>query len=204
MMEDTAATTATPFEFQKIESIPNAEDQEYVLIDTADACREALAVLKRSPVIAVDCEGRSLSRNGTLAMVQVSNERNQCFLFDLVPGDNFAVFLDLGLRALLESTDVMKVMHDCRCDADALSHLAHVTLHNVVDTQIAHALREISAQNSLPFPVGYSKLVQFVTHTHTECTDSDNVPQPVTTHLCQNDAGGGEPAEGAGPHGHGR
>ena len=160
MTEDSTAT-GTALAFQKITSIPNAEDREYVLVDTAAACRAALAVLQKSPVVALDCEGRNLSRNGTLAMVQVSNERNQCFLFDLVPGDNFAVFFDLGLRALLESTDVMKVMHDCRCDADALNHLAHVTLRNVVDTQIAHALRQIG-ENSVPFPMGYSKLVQFV------------------------------------------
>ena len=166
-----AAAAATPLKFQKVESIQGTEDREYVLIDTADACREALAVLKTSPVVAVDCEGRDLSRAGTLALVQVSNERNQCFIFDLVPGDNFTVFFDLGLRALLESADVMKVMHDCRNDADALSHLAHVTLHNVVDTQIAQALHKIAAQNSLPFPTGYAKLVQFgLSHTRTRAT----------------------------------
>lgn len=148
--------------FQKITRIQSEEDREYVLVDTAEACREALAVLRESLVLAVDCEGRSLSRNGTLALVQVSNERNQCFIFDLVPGDNFAVFFDLGLRALLESTDVMKVMHDCRSDADALGHLAHVTLRNVVDTQIAYALHQMSTCNSLPYPMGYSKLVLFV------------------------------------------
>jgi ribonuclease D len=42
----------------------------------------------------------------------------------------------------LQDPQVVKVMHDCRADSDALFHQHNVAIDNVFDTQVAHALHE--------------------------------------------------------------
>ncbi len=42
-----------------------------------------------------------------------------------------------GLREILESTSIKKVIYDCRADSDALYHLFGVTLRGIRDCQVA-------------------------------------------------------------------
>ena len=53
-------------------------------------------------------------------------------LFDIVTLGERA-FEEGGLRRVLESKDITKVMYDPRADADALYHLHNTTLCNVLD-----------------------------------------------------------------------
>ena len=150
--------------FQSVESISGRGELRFVLVDTPELCASAIKALSKSTILALDCEGRNLGRSGTLAVLQLCNDEGKSFIFDLVPDDNFKVFFDLGLREILESTEIVKVLHDCRCDVDALFHLANVSLRNAVDMQIANALTKLIDGTKVSFPAGYGKLVLFVDH----------------------------------------
>ena len=56
------------------------------------------------------------------------------FVFDVVMLGT--TLFDHGLRALLESTTIVKLFFDCRRDSDALYHQFGVQLHCVLDTQV--------------------------------------------------------------------
>jgi hypothetical protein len=60
-------------------------------------------------------------------------------LFDVLKGGD-RLFFDRGLRYLLESNKIMKVMHDCRKDSEALYFQYDVTLRGVWDSQIAYTV----------------------------------------------------------------
>lgn len=71
-----------------------------------------VAELSKLEVIAVDCEGVNLSREGELCLVQIGTE-SKVYLVDVLEHGR-ALFEEGGLRALLESAKVRKVLHDCR------------------------------------------------------------------------------------------
>jgi exonuclease 3'-5' domain-containing protein 1 len=61
------------------------------------------------------------------------------YLFDVLKGGE-RLFFDRGLRYLLESNKIIKIMHDCRKDSEALYFQYDVTLRGVWDSQIAYAV----------------------------------------------------------------
>ncbi|OQS00919.1 hypothetical protein ACHHYP_02166 [Achlya hypogyna] len=86
-------------------------------------------------VVGIDCEGAQLGRTGVLTLVSVA-VGPRVYLFDVLANPAL-----LGaLKPLLESDRVVKVLHDCRKDSDALFHGAGIALATVFDTQVAHAL----------------------------------------------------------------
>lgn len=85
--------------------------------------------------VAVDCEGESLGRFGSLALVQLATDQN-VFLVDTVNG---GPRLMEPLRPLLASHDLIKVFHDCREDAALLLHQHAVPLQAVFDVQVGFA-----------------------------------------------------------------
>lgn len=89
-------------------------------------------------MIGVDLEGVQLSRTGTVELLQASCPGN-AYLFDVGGPLAKEVFEKGGLKDLLERPETLKVVHDCRHDADALWHLHKVRLGPVVDTQVAFA-----------------------------------------------------------------
>lgn len=113
---------------------------EVVMIANVNDCRAATDKLSSYPRIAVDCEGVSLSRTGRLCLLQMASV-DAIYIVDLVDcavGLEYArdLFDAGGLKNLLESSDVCKVMHDCRHDSDALYHQFGVKLGPVIDTQV--------------------------------------------------------------------
>lgn len=88
------------------------------------------------PEVALDAEGVDLSRIGRISIVQLAT-REQCFILDVLdkrPEDP----LVLWLREILQSDAVVKIIHDCRMDSDALWNLLRIKLANVHDTQSYH------------------------------------------------------------------
>ena len=63
------------------------------------------------------------------------------FLVDVLADHIGVAGLRDGLRAAFESDRLLKVMHDCRQDSDALFHLAGIKLDNVFDVQVCCYLR---------------------------------------------------------------
>ena len=87
-------------------------------------------------VIALDAEGVSLSRLGRISIVQLSTP-DCCVIVDVLdkaPGDPLVGWL----RNLLENERVVKIIHDCCTDADALYHHLRIDLTNVHDTSCWH------------------------------------------------------------------
>ena len=110
------------------------EDTGVVVLSVRSAeLSRSMQVLRSSSVLALDCEGVDLGRLGKTCLVQVST-RSRCFLFDVHEAsatDDIVV----ELRSILENEAIVKVIHDCRQDADALFHHFHIRLVNVHDTQ---------------------------------------------------------------------
>lgn len=126
--------------------IPTASPVRTHYVTTVKACRDAVDALLQCSRIAVDCEGVALSRTGRLCLLQLASPTD-VFLVDLVNVNDpidlshaRAMFAEGGLRELLETENVTKVLHDCRHDSDALFHQFDVTLGPVVDTQVVFSV----------------------------------------------------------------
>jgi len=110
------------------------------------------------PVIAVDCEGVNLSKDGKLCLIQVATPK-KVYLFDILKGGD-RLFFDRGLRYLLESNKVVKVMHDCRKDSEALYFQYDVSLRGVWDSQIAYSVLSQLKGFKTPYPIGLNTLLK--------------------------------------------
>eukprot|EP00127_Corallochytrium_limacisporum_P000764 Clim_evm50s25 gene=Clim_evmTU50s25 len=129
----------------------------YYLITDVVHTMKACEVIEKESVVACDCEGVRLGRDGILTLVQIGTPTH-VFLFDIVLGGK-AMFA-AGLGQLLTSKTLLKVMHDCRCDADALYHIYGVKLRNVFDTQLAFAIHHKASRGNYPYPVGLNTLLK--------------------------------------------
>ncbi|KAJ8932615.1 hypothetical protein NQ314_014545 [Rhamnusium bicolor] len=88
-------------------------------------------------VVGFDCEGINLGVKGQLTLMQVATMSGFSYVFDLITCPQM---IDYGLRRLLESPDVVKIVHDCRNDSVNLYTQFKITLRTVFDTQAAHAV----------------------------------------------------------------
>ena len=122
---------------------------------------EVMDAFKGAQLLALDVEGVDLSREGVClfsldliscarpdagcagqcSLVQlavlVDGENSQCFLFDVLNKSKEDPMIGF-LRGILESDSVLKIIHDCRMDSDALHHLLDIKLANVHDTSAWH------------------------------------------------------------------
>ncbi|XP_015610363.1 uncharacterized protein LOC107275094 [Cephus cinctus] len=89
-------------------------------------------------VVSFDCEGINLGVKGKLTLLQIGTMSGQVYAFDLFTCPNLVQAG--GLQKLLESENVIKVIHDCRNDSVNLFNQFGITLTNVFDTQAAHAV----------------------------------------------------------------
>ncbi|KAM7459327.1 hypothetical protein LguiA_036321 [Lonicera macranthoides] len=89
-------------------------------------------------VIGFDCEGVDLCRNGTLCIMQLAFS-DAIYLVDAIEGGEMLV---KACKPALESSNITKVIHDCKRDSEALYFQFGIKLDNVVDTQIAYSLIE--------------------------------------------------------------
>ncbi|XP_068752826.1 piRNA biogenesis protein EXD1-like [Montipora capricornis] len=125
--------------------------RNYKLVDDKGDLKESIAELKgkleRSTLLAVDCEGLSLSRKGALTILTVATEE-KAYIFDVLKLGQ-AVFSE-GLGEILEDKSREKLMFDCRQDSDALWHQFNVKLSGVLDLQLLEILyrRENTATGS--------------------------------------------------------
>ena len=90
--------------------------------------------IKAEQKVGVSVEGAAFGRHNAVSLVSLATPRCT-FLFDICTlGD--AAF-DNGLREILESQQIEKVMHDCRFVSDCLYHRHRVSICNVYDTQVS-------------------------------------------------------------------
>ena len=130
----------------------NANDYAYSLVDDETGLKAALSELKerieeRNTLLAVDCEGDSLSRKGALTIITVATEE-KVYIFDVLKLGQ--VVFSSGLGEILEDKSREKLMFDCRQDSDALWHQFKVKLSGVLDLQLLEVIyrRENPAASS--------------------------------------------------------
>lgn len=87
--------------------------------------------------IALDCEGVRLGRFGRVCLIQMALPSGHLILCDALQAGVVE-----ALVPVLQSTSILKVMHDCREDSAALFHQHSVQLQAVFDTQAAHMILE--------------------------------------------------------------
>ncbi|XP_045156604.2 egalitarian protein homolog [Mercenaria mercenaria] len=96
-------------------------------------------LVKEKPVIGVKCLGCNVGEHGgRITLVAVSCWDGQMYLFDL--RTNKAIMYDGGLLRLFQSTELLKVFHDCGPDSATLLQQFSVKLRNFFDTQIAYSI----------------------------------------------------------------
>jgi exonuclease 3'-5' domain-containing protein 1 len=124
-----------PRQIMKVHVVKSADSDTGVLFIAAvrKACRSVKIVPER---VAFDCEGCQLSRLGSVEVVSICFSSMQTFLVDLGGEPNPQVVQ--AVKALLEDAKVIKIIHDCRMDSDALFHLHGIKLNNVHDTSCFH------------------------------------------------------------------
>jgi hypothetical protein len=133
-------------------------------VDNIEDCKKAVARLRKCDCISVDGEWSGRGREAKLCLLQVSfplDESNEVgvYLFDAFVGGK-AMFEEGGLKDLLEDAKFLKVLHDCRLDADVLLHSFGVKLTNVIDTQVLYYFNFIQLQNYSPLPVSLRTLLR--------------------------------------------
>ena len=108
-----------------------------IIVITKDSNDEIIRCkehVENHQLLAFDCEGVDLGRCGEISLVQLSTTE-QSYLFDVynVSADHDMILL---LKSILENPEVIKIVHDCKMDSDALFHLLNITLVGVHDTQV--------------------------------------------------------------------
>lgn len=89
-------------------------------------------------IVSLDCEGVNLGVKGQLTLIQIGTMSGQVYVFDLITCPN--LIQAGGLRKLLESEKVLKVIHDCKNASVNLFNQFNIILNNIFDTQTAHAV----------------------------------------------------------------
>jgi ribonuclease D len=105
-----------------------------ILTSSSDDIGEAICVLAAASVLALDCEGVNLGRCGQLCIIQIATQE-VCFLFDVLEL-SASCELAVSLKTILEDENIVKVIHDCKMDSDALFHKLDINLAGVHDTQV--------------------------------------------------------------------
>ncbi|XP_053672340.1 uncharacterized protein LOC128722690 [Anopheles nili] len=109
------------------------------------------SALEEQAIVSFDCEGINLGVRGQITMVQLGTTRGEAFIFDIATCPDMVV--EGGLKEILESEKVIKVIHDCRNDSVNLFNQFQILLRNVFDTQSAHAVLQFQDQGKQVYKV---------------------------------------------------
>jgi len=102
----------------------NCSFKEVILSDHSDTL-----------VLGVDCEWFFSGQDQILSSIQFSDGSSQIYVYDAL---SMSYDDEEFVKNLLESSNVLKVFHDCRNDARVLRKWKNVKLSNVYDTQVAY------------------------------------------------------------------
>ncbi|EGC29725.1 hypothetical protein DICPUDRAFT_42473 [Dictyostelium purpureum] len=155
----------------KIKNLKNVEqmtpeqtsfDNVYMIDDIAKI-QFAINQIKKEKQIGLDIEAVEMGKRGEMSLIQISTPSNaSVYLFDVLTlGD---IIFKLGLKEVLESKVILKVVHDCRRDSEILYHKYQVLLTHVYDIQIAHAIILKKIDGNLPIRrFGFNELTHIYT-----------------------------------------
>lgn len=112
-----------------------------VVVSVRESLQIVDDIIKNGQPVGFDGEGVNLGPKGQLTLVQISTVGGQVIIFDVQTTP--AIMTQGGLKKLLESEQIIKVVHDCRNDSAALFFQCDVQVRNVFDTQAAHAVLQL-------------------------------------------------------------
>lgn len=107
-----------------------------VIRDWNSTTSSILSVFDNVKTVALDVEGVDLGRDGCICLIQLATH-DHCVLFDIL-NKKLDDPVIIWLKTMLQDENITKIVHDCRMDADALKHIAHIHLTNVHDTSCWH------------------------------------------------------------------
>lgn len=142
----------------------NNTKTNYILVEKyRDCIRIVEEVLLKEDILALDCEGIFLSKNGRLTLLQLATLSGEVYIFDILKGGSL-MFLGLdkdkrGLKAVLENKNIVKVIHDCRCDWESLLFQYEIRLHNFIDTQEAYFVYKLFYEQEIVNPISLSNFL---------------------------------------------
>lgn len=117
------------------------DEEQFVNFMVVDEFHEkfgpALMHLRKQQVIGLGLDGVGALQNERLCWLQVAT-KNKVYLFDILLLGTRA--FRNGLSTVLESMNILKVMHDCRRISGCLMAQFGVNLVNVFDTQVADVM----------------------------------------------------------------
>lgn len=134
------------------------------------ACSNAEALVRASSlpedaIVAVDLEGRSLGRDGSICIVTLATI-SCVYIIDIVRlGPGALQPASSLLRKILESNRITKLMFDCRADCDALYHIYNVRMRHVCDLQVAACSTGRFGRKWLPSLTQVLSKLQLITNT---------------------------------------
>lgn len=97
---------------------------------------EALQLDADTKMLAFDMEGKDLGREGFSSIIQLAKSPEHVLLLDVM-GKNKNHALIKQVKPILENPDILKIVHDCRMDSDALYHHFGISLAGIWDTSVA-------------------------------------------------------------------
>lgn len=129
---------------------------EFEIIDKVnDHLSEAIAAVKNEKSISVGYEGTKVGRHGFLSVLMVATS-SKLYIFDV-----FALEKEVfshGLKDILESENIEKVIHGCRHLSDCLYHQYQVSLENVFDTMVA----DVIIHHDISVDAGHNQFPNFL------------------------------------------
>ncbi|XP_037048021.1 egalitarian protein homolog isoform X2 [Bradysia coprophila] len=99
---------------------------------------------KNTRVISTTAESMNLGAKGKISLIQLGTTHGEAFIFDVLTCPQMVTVG--GLKPLLESDRVIKIMHDCRGDSANLFAQFRIVLRNVFDTQVAQTVLQRQEQ----------------------------------------------------------
>ncbi|KOB76370.1 Egalitarian [Operophtera brumata] len=110
------------------------------------ALMESIMLPKRNSksIVSFDCEGINLGLKGVLTLCQIATMNGEVYILDILACPSMVI--EGKIKELLESENVVKVIHDCRNDSVNLHNQFEIVLKNVFDTQAAHAVLQLQQQ----------------------------------------------------------
>lgn len=115
-------------------------EHEIVLVKSREDLDRFVSLVDGQTSVTFDVEGIRLSRTGapTLATIGVQADGVVVvFLFDLFVKEwDFYDDQIVILKNVLQDLSVIKIIHDCRNDSDALNEFCKITLRGIMDTSV--------------------------------------------------------------------
>jgi len=140
-----AAATKNPYVAAESDSArPEPEPSHHVLVDTPEALRDAAVILGKAAALAVDLEavcGPYGNHHGPLSLIQLATESGDAFLVDVLTLGTDVIKAHIG--PLMESATIVKLMYDCRLDAETLAVQAGIVTRNAIDLQVYVAYQRL-------------------------------------------------------------